>query len=66
MPLGGTPESLLAASEEPSALEARHFAAAYALFRVNSMKNMSMALPPKYRDLWKEFQAVKKVEMMNA
>lgn len=57
-----TPESLVTASEEPSALEARHFAAAYALFRVNSMKNMSMALPPKYRDLWKDFQSVKKID----
>lgn len=55
-----TPAGLVLVSEEPSALEARHFAAAYALFRVNSMKNMSMALPPKYRDLWKDFQAFKK------
>lgn len=36
-----------------TAAEARHFAAAYALFRVSSGRNLSMALPPVYRDLWK-------------
>lgn len=61
LPTFRTPETLVPISEEPSALEARHFAAAYALFRVNSMKNLSMALPPKYRDLWRrEFQQIKK------
>lgn len=40
-------------ANEPTALEARHFAATYALFRVASMKQIHMALPPKYRDLWK-------------
>jgi ATP-dependent RNA helicase DHX57 len=38
---------------EPTAVEARHFAAAYALFRISSMKNTHMMLPPKYKDLWK-------------
>jgi len=61
LPTFRTPKELVAASEEPSALEARHFAAAYALFRISSMKNLSMALPPKYRDLWKaDFQQLKK------
>lgn len=47
-------------ADQPSALEARHFAAAYALFRLCSMKNLAMALPPTYRDLWKgEFQRLK-------
>lgn len=47
-------------SEQPTALEARHFAAAYTLFRVSSMKNISMILPPNYRDLWKgDFQRLK-------
>jgi ATP-dependent RNA helicase DHX57 len=41
----------LANQETP--LEARHLAATYALFRVSSMKNIHMTLPPKYRDLWK-------------
>lgn len=45
---------------QPSALEARHFAATYALFRVCSMRNIHMMLPPLYRDLWKkEFQEMK-------
>lgn len=45
---------------QPSAIEARHFAAAYALFRVGNAKNLSMALPPQYRDLWKgDFQDLK-------
>ncbi|EXJ84540.1 hypothetical protein A1O3_05209 [Capronia epimyces CBS 606.96] len=47
-------------ADQPSALEARHFAATYALFRVCSMKNLAMTLPPTYRDLWKgEFQRLK-------
>ena len=38
---------------QPSAVEARHFAAAYALYRVSNMKNIHMMLPPQYRDRWK-------------
>ncbi|MDI1489477.1 MAG: putative ATP-dependent RNA helicase ucp12 [Ramalina farinacea] len=49
---------------QPSAVEARHFAATYALFRVCSMKNIHMMLPPVYRDLWKkEFQELKAVDV---
>ncbi|WPG99513.1 Hypothetical protein R9X50_00232800 [Acrodontium crateriforme] len=45
---------------QESAIEARHFAAAYALFRVSNMKNIHMMLPPQYRDLWKgDFQDLK-------
>lgn len=45
---------------QPSAVEARHFAAAYALFRVSNMKNIHMMLPPQYRDLWRgDFQDLK-------
>ncbi|KXT04727.1 hypothetical protein AC578_9675 [Pseudocercospora eumusae] len=45
---------------QESAVEARHFAAAYALFRVSNMKNIHMMLPPTYRDLWKgDFQDLK-------
>ena len=45
---------------QPTALEARHFAATYALFRVCSMRNIHMMLPPTYRDLWKNaFQDLK-------
>jgi len=46
---------------QDTAVEARHFAAAYALFRVGNMKNLSTALPAKYRDLWKgDFAEMKK------
>ena len=49
---------------QPSAVEARHFAATYALFRVCSMKNIHMMLPPVYRDLWKkEFQELKAADV---
>jgi ATP-dependent RNA helicase DHX57 len=49
---------------KPTALEARHFAATYALFRVCSMRNIHMMLPPDYRDLWKgEFEAIKKEDI---
>lgn len=45
---------------QSTAVEARHFAATYALFRVCSMRNIHMMLPPKYRDLWKnEFKDLK-------
>jgi ATP-dependent RNA helicase DHX57 len=49
---------------EPTAVEARHFAAAYALFRVSSMKNIHMMMPPKYKDLWKGlFSELKKEDI---
>ena len=38
---------------QPTAIEARHFAATYTLFRVCNMRNIHMMLPPNYRDLWK-------------
>lgn len=45
---------------QSTAVEARHFAAAYALFRIANMKNIHMTLPPQYRDLWKgDFQDLK-------
>lgn len=45
---------------QATAVEARHFAATYALFRVCSMRNIHMMLPPTYRDLWKnEFKDLK-------
>lgn len=45
---------------QPTAAEARHFAATYGLFRVCSMRNIHMMLPPMYRDLWKnQFSALK-------
>ncbi len=51
-------------SDQPTPLEARHFAAAYTLFRVSSMKNIHMMLPPQYRDLWKgDFADLKKEDV---
>lgn len=51
-------------SYKPTALEARHFAATYGLFRVCSMRNIHMMLPPDYRDLWKgEFEVLKKQDI---
>ncbi|KAF1345770.1 P-loop containing nucleoside triphosphate hydrolase protein [Delphinella strobiligena] len=44
-----------------TAVEARHLAAAYALFRVASGKNLHMMMPPQFRDLWKgEFTDMKR------
>lgn len=57
------PPSHVQMAFKPTALEARHFAATYALFRVCSMKNMSMVLPPDYRSIWKEFEALKKQDV---
>jgi ATP-dependent RNA helicase DHX57 len=55
------PAELEEKAHQPSAVEARNFAAAYALFRVASAKNLHMMLPPTYKDLWKgEFTDLKK------
>lgn len=48
---------------KPTALEAKHFAATYALFRVKNMHNMSMVLPPDYKSVWKEFEGLKKEDV---
>ncbi|KAH7033221.1 P-loop containing nucleoside triphosphate hydrolase protein [Microdochium trichocladiopsis] len=47
----------------PTELEGRHAAATYALFRVCSMKNIHTTLPPVYKALWKEFEALKKEDV---
>ncbi|CBX96538.1 similar to DEAD/DEAH box helicase [Plenodomus lingam JN3] len=55
------PPELEEQAHQPTAVEARNFAAAYTLFRVASAKNLHMTLPPTYRDLWKrEFADLKK------
>jgi ATP-dependent RNA helicase DHX57 len=59
------PQSQRDLASQESPLEARHFAATYALFRVSSMKNIHMTLPPKYRDLWKgEFARIKEEDVI--
>ncbi|KAK6505148.1 hypothetical protein TWF481_007069 [Arthrobotrys musiformis] len=47
----------------PTALEARHFAATYALHRVYSGRNLQYALPPTHRPYWQAFEAVKKEDV---
>ena len=57
------PAELEEPAHQPTAVEARNFAAAYALFRVASAKNLHMMLPPVYKDLWKgKFQELKKTD----
>ncbi|KAI1337469.1 P-loop containing nucleoside triphosphate hydrolase protein [Xylariaceae sp. FL0016] len=48
---------------KPTALEARHAAATYALFRVCSMKNIHTTLPPDHKSLWKQFELLKKEDV---
>jgi ATP-dependent RNA helicase DHX57 len=61
LPLFKIPPELEEKAHQPSAVEARNFAAAYTLFRVASAKNLHMMLPPTYKDLWKgEFTDLKK------
>ncbi|KAL1840209.1 hypothetical protein VTJ49DRAFT_692 [Mycothermus thermophilus] len=48
---------------KPTALEAKHFAATYALYRVCNMKNLHLTLPPDYKALWKDFEALKKQDV---
>lgn len=57
------PPSHLHLAYKPTALEAKHFAATYGLFRVASGKNLSMILPPDYRSVWKEFDNLKKQDI---
>ncbi|KAK4163567.1 putative ATP-dependent RNA helicase ucp12 [Cladorrhinum sp. PSN259] len=57
------PPSHVHLAYKPTALEAKHFAATYALFRICSMKNIHMTLPPDYKALWKEFEQLKKEDV---
>lgn len=57
------PPSLVDMAYKETALEAKHFAATYGLFRVASGKNLSMILPPDYRSVWKEFDNIKKQDI---
>ncbi|KAF3923404.1 hypothetical protein ABW21_db0206027 [Orbilia brochopaga] len=47
----------------PTALEARHFTATYALHRVYSGRNLQYALPPTHRPYWQAFEAIKKEDV---
>ncbi|AEO56078.1 hypothetical protein MYCTH_2300574 [Thermothelomyces thermophilus ATCC 42464] len=57
------PPSHVHMAYKPTALEAKHFAATYALYRVCSMKNLHISLPPDYKALWKDFEALKKQDI---
>lgn len=58
------PSSHKQLAAKPTAVEARHFAAAYALYRVCNMRNLHMMMPPVYRDLWKnEFSQFKTIDI---
>ncbi|KAL8765644.1 MAG: hypothetical protein Q9194_006502, partial [Teloschistes cf. exilis] len=58
------PSSYKEVATQATAVEARHFAATYALFRVCNTRNIHMMLPPTYRDLWKnEFESSKKEDV---
>lgn len=57
------PPSHVHLAYKPTALEAKHFAATYALYRVCSMKNLHLTLPPDYKALWKDFEALKKQDV---
>jgi len=58
------PDSHIHLADQPTALEARHFAATYTMFRISSMKNVHMMLPPFYRDLWKgDFSQLKAADV---
>ncbi|GAA5924499.1 hypothetical protein JCM10213_004592 [Rhodosporidiobolus nylandii] len=47
------------AVEKPSAMEAKHWAAVYALFRFANNLRLNMQLPPQTRDYWSALEAEK-------
>lgn len=60
LPILEIPKQFRSALAEPTAVEARHCAAALALFRICNRTNLHMMMPPKYKDLWKvAFQDIK-------
>lgn len=50
---------------QPTALEARHYSATYALHRVCNMINIHMALPPTHRSFWTSFEEMRKADIKN-
>ncbi|CBF86255.1 hypothetical protein AN2138.2 [Aspergillus nidulans FGSC A4] len=54
---------LPASFKQPTALEARHYAATFALFHVCNKTNLHMMLPPNFKKLWKsDFEELKAAE----
>ncbi|KAL3436189.1 P-loop containing nucleoside triphosphate hydrolase protein [Aspergillus tetrazonus] len=55
---------LPASFKQPTALEARHYAATFALFHVCNKTNLHMMLPPDFKKLWKnDFEELKAAEI---
>jgi len=60
LPVFEIPRQFRSTLAEPTAVEARHCAAALTLFRVCNKTNLHMMMPPKYKDLWRgTFQEIK-------
>ncbi|KAL4817340.1 P-loop containing nucleoside triphosphate hydrolase protein [Aspergillus spinulosporus] len=58
------PIRLPASFKQPTALEARHYAATFALFHVCNKTNLHMMLPPDFKKLWKnDFEKLKTAEV---
>ncbi|KAK9460396.1 P-loop containing nucleoside triphosphate hydrolase protein [Lipomyces oligophaga] len=55
------PDSLL--NPQPTALEARHFAATYALHRIASHKNIHMILPGEHKSLWRKMEDIRRADV---
>ena len=51
------PKSII--SPQPTALEARHFAATYAMHRIASHKNLRMILPGPHKEIWDKLNEFK-------
>src|SRR5579871_4556830 len=66
LPIFDIPRQFRASLAEPTAIEARHCAAALTLFRVCNNTSFHMMMPPKYKDLWKGiFQEIKAFDETN-
>ncbi|BFZ59473.1 Protein SABRE [Saitoella coloradoensis] len=50
-------------SAQPTAVEARHMSATYALHRVSSHKSLQHALPPNHRKLWSDMETKRKIDV---
>ncbi|KAK9236756.1 P-loop containing nucleoside triphosphate hydrolase protein [Lipomyces kononenkoae] len=48
---------------QPTALEARHFAATYTLHRIASHKNLQMVLPGEHKNLWRRMEDIRRLEV---
>ncbi|KAJ8099663.1 P-loop containing nucleoside triphosphate hydrolase protein [Lipomyces tetrasporus] len=55
------PDSLV--GPQPTALEARHFAATYALHRIASHKNLQMVLPGEHKSLWRKMEDTRRLDV---